>query len=500
MISMEDWVTIRNLKKKNQALGTRAIARLVGVSRSTVKKALSSEQYPRYSRERRVNEAIEPFQEYLRECYLVKRQRVSVILENLRSKGFKGSGISVYRYVEGHLRPEREGGRVFMPYETLPGEQMLYDWSEYGIEFGSESVTVYVHLTELGWSRYKVLSASLGIKQGDVFEALEDAFWELGGVASRIQVDNAKVFVEDPSRANFRWNNRYLEFLGFYGVNPTRSLPGHPWSKGKVERPFAYLEDHFITNQRFGSFEDFFERLKGFEGHWNRRVHGVTGKSPLELFGEERVHLMELPRDPATGEFQRYRGSSWEESRRVTGDGLIAYGGNRYSVPWLYSGQEVWVRVSRGVRLLVFSKVGKLIALHMLKAGKGHVILDKEHYRGYLPRKDRESFFLTQERLKERFGGYGRLEDFLSGAKAQKRVNADYNLYRISRLFEDYAEEDCISAMEESLRYHCFSYGFVRGYLTARARVRVDRIGLIRLQELPGLGVNVKRSLMEYRL
>jgi len=36
---MTDWVTIRNLKKRNPELGTRAIARILKVSRNTVKKA-----------------------------------------------------------------------------------------------------------------------------------------------------------------------------------------------------------------------------------------------------------------------------------------------------------------------------------------------------------------------------------------------------------------------------------------------------------------------------
>lgn len=93
---MEDWVTIRNLKKKNPTLGTRAISKLVGVSRSTVKKALGSEQYPRYSRGKKVNTAIEPFEEYIKECYLIKRQKVSVILENLRSKGFCGAAVLAF--------------------------------------------------------------------------------------------------------------------------------------------------------------------------------------------------------------------------------------------------------------------------------------------------------------------------------------------------------------------------------------------------------------------
>jgi transposase len=496
---MEDWVTIRNLKKKNPSLGTRAISKLVGVSRSTVKKALGSEQCPRYSRDKKVNTAIEPFKEYIKESYIIKKQKVSVILESLRSKGFSGSGISLYRYIGEHLKPEKENGRAFMPYETLPGEQMLYDWSEYSVKLGSELVKVYVHLTELGWSRYKVLSASLTIKQSDVLEAMEDAFSHLGGVASRIQVDNARAFVDDASVAHFQWNKRYLEFLGFYGTHPTRSLPGHPWSKGKVERPFAYIEDHFIMNRHFTSFNQFFQQLKAFQNDINGKIHGVTGRAPLELYEKEKAQLLELPKNKSTGELQRYVGYR-EESRKVTGDCLIAYGGNRYSVPCLYAGQEVWVRTSRGVRLLAFSKAGKLIATHDLKAGRGHVIIQKEHYRGYIRSKDRESFFITGERLKERFQSYERMEEFLLGAKAQKRINPDYNLYMIRRLFEDYADQDCVTAMKECFRYNCFSYAFVKGFLTAHAKVMVDLKPSARWHELLTFSADVKRDLKEYSL
>jgi len=499
MISMEDWVTIRNLKRRRPDLGTRSIARLVGVSRSTVKRALSSNQFQRYKREKKVNEFIEPFREYIKDCYLVKRQRVSVIFENLRSKGFMGNRISLYRYIWEYLSSQREGNRVFMPYETLPGEQMLYDWSEYRIAFGAELVRVYVHLLELGWSRYKVLSASVSIKQVDVFEAMEDSFIELGGVASRIQIDNARVFVDDSSVSNFQWNRRFLEFLGFYGINPSRSLPGHPWSKGKVERPFSYLEDHFINNRRFSSFENFYEQLKLFESEWNRRVHGVKGKAPLELFEEERSKLLELPRSPRTGEYLRFVGYQ-EESRRVTRDCLIAYGGNRYSVPYLYAGKDVWVRVSRGFKLLIFSQVGKLISVHNLRPGRGHVVIDKDHYRGYIRGQDRESFLVVSERLRERFRGYERVEEFLLGAKLQRKTNQNYNLSMIGRLFEDFSDDDCIRAMEESLRYKCFSYAFVKGFLSAHAKVMVEFNSSLSLKCFSSLGGELKRDLTEYRI
>ena len=69
------------------------------------------------------------------------------------------------------------------------------------------------------------------------------------GVCDRIQVDNAKCFVTNASRNNFVCNTRFLHLCGFYGIKPTRSIPGHPWSKGKVENPFSYLETHFITGK-----------------------------------------------------------------------------------------------------------------------------------------------------------------------------------------------------------------------------------------------------------
>ncbi len=78
---MEDWMTIRNLKKKNPYMGTRKIADLVGVSRSTVKKVLASEMYPSYHREPTIPVLIDPFAEYIKESYLVRKQKVVLSLK-----------------------------------------------------------------------------------------------------------------------------------------------------------------------------------------------------------------------------------------------------------------------------------------------------------------------------------------------------------------------------------------------------------------------------------
>lgn len=500
---MENWVTIRNLKKKNPDMGTRKIAKLLGVSRGTVKRAFASETCPKYYREPCVPLLIDPFSEYIKESYLVRKQKISVIIENLRSKGFAGTPISVYRYIAHHLKPERVAGsqKSYEPYSTLPGEQMLYDWAEYEVTLGNAMVKVYIHLTEMGFSRYKILDATVTVRMGDILEVLENAFSGIKGLTQRIQVDNARVFVTDASTAHFAWNRQFLEFCGFYGIRPTRSLPGHPWSKGKVERPFQYVEDHFITNTRFESFEDLYQKLKIFEKNLNEKIHAVTKRKPADLFAEETNHLLELPRNNGTGEYARYVGHKGE-LRRVSKDCLVCFGSNRYSVPHFYTGQDVWVRISKGVYVTIISNAGNMIATHLFTAGKGQVILKKEHYKGHIHQRDRESFFVSAQTLKDRFGSSGDLEEFLSAVRSQRTVNVNYHLFMIRRLFDDYSDADCQRCMEECRKYRCFTFAFIKGYLAHRAHMNTSVLPPSgRLQEIGMLhGAQVKRNMEEYRL
>ena len=52
---MEDWVTIRNLKNKKPEISNREIAKLLGISHNTVKRALSNETGSEYKRKETIN-------------------------------------------------------------------------------------------------------------------------------------------------------------------------------------------------------------------------------------------------------------------------------------------------------------------------------------------------------------------------------------------------------------------------------------------------------------
>jgi transposase len=499
---MEDWVSIRNIRAKNSKLGTRKIAELLGISRNTVKKALKSDEAPQYNRSvTKVNDQVAPFEGFIKESFLKKNLKASRILKDMRSKGYQGSQYALYAYIRKELRPlgnelSRNNPNAFKSYETAPGEQMQFDWAHYTVSIGGELVKIYIHQTILGYSRYKFFDVTLSITQSDVLNALEESFILFGGVCERIQVDNAKVFVDNASRDNLVWNKRFLHFCGFYGVKPTRSIPGHPWSKGKVEKPFDYLENHFIMGNEFENFSDLRNKLKVFQDDINLLLHGSTNEiTKVRYETKELLSLNPLPINQQTGEINRYVGFK-EEFRKVTLDCLISYKSNKYSVPHYFASKEVWLKVLYGTTLQIFSSKNILIASHSISLAKGEVFIDKEHFKGYRTNQF-DSIAKSMSRLSTRFSNYTNINTFIENVKVQKRINPSDHLHKIANLFEYYSEEDCIVAMEECFTLNMFNATIIKGYITKQAKVKEEDINLFNIHLPKG---DVKRSLQDYKL
>lgn len=484
MITMEDWVTIKNLKSKNPDMGSRSIAKLLDLSRNTVKRALKSESGPIYLRKEKVNHDITPFESLINELYWRNKFKGSRILNEIRSKGFSGSQSAFYRYLS---KIKAETKRYYTPYETAPGEQAQFDWSPYTVLIDNILTKIYIYLYICGFSRYRILEVSLSANQCAVFEALENSIHECGGVLQRVQTDNDRCFVTNPSKDHFQWNKRYLQFCGYYGYKPSRSLPRHPWSKGKVEKPFAYLEDHFITGNAFESFEDLINNLKAFQDVCNERIHGTTKAKPSDLFEREKSSFAALPK-------QRYVHIK-EEVRKVTYDCLISFYGSRYSVPWLFAGKMVWIKVSRGYFLHVYSESNKLVACHRLSLEKGKVIINKDHYRGN--KNDGGNWQRLKIMFLERYPGN---ELFLEKLQAQKRINARYHLGRILEIGSYYQPQQVIKVIKLSLDYNVFNYSFFLGYLEKHYQHSIVIQKTSDFDYRHPLEKNIVRDLNEYRL
>jgi hypothetical protein len=283
---------------------------------------------------------------------------------------------------------------------------------------------------------------------------------------------------------------------GFYGIKPTRSIAGHPWSKGKVESPFSYLETHFITGNEFKSFEDLRNRLKQFQNEHNLEIHGTTKQIAKTVYEKEEInYLKPLPINPITGEIKRYVGFK-EEFRKVTSDCLISFKGNKYSVPHYFTSKEVWIRVLYGTTLQVYSSRNKLIATHTMNLGKGEVIINKEHFQGYRTNKF-DSQAVSINRLTKRFNNYINIHQFINNVKVQKRIKPSNHLYRIANLFEYYDDTDCIMAMEECIALNVYNFNIIKGHITNHKQIKQEQLNLFNIK-LPK--ENIKRDLGEYRI
>lgn len=450
MISMEAWTTIRYLRARG--MGTRAIAKEVGVSRNTVKRALGSTDSPKYERAPRPNPEFERFKETVRRMLMVDRFIGSRILEEIRAMGYEGSQSAFYRYLS-QIKDEEKKSKASMRYETLPGEQAQFDWSPYTVPIDGRLTRVVVFRLIFGFSRYSFHFASLDETQASIFEGIESGLTRAGGVPNDLVVDNARSFVIDARPKHFQWNPRFLELCGYYSMKPVACRVRNPRAKGKVEKPFYYLEQHFIKGRSWKSFEHFCHELAQFEDEVNLRVNETTQEKPIDRFQQEAGYLVPLPPSRFISSQELFRHVSW--------DGLVAFGGSRYSLPPGYVGKEVWVRPSQGRYLDVYDQRGNPIFRHMLSERKGAVVIVKEHYEE-LKRRQGKTRAVLEEQFMEQFPDQ---RGFLEKLYVQQKLNPVAHLKPIMELAGIYSKEVMVRAFTMAHWYNTFSHHFIRGLL-----------------------------------
>ncbi len=455
MISVEAWTTIRYLHA--QGLGIRQIARELGLARNTVRAALRVDTPPKYTRPKRPNPQLVPFAEQITAMLFEQRFIGSRILRELRRLGYRGGPTALYAYLAA-LKAERADGHGVMRYETGPGEQAQFDWSPYQVRLGEAVRRVVVFGLILGYSRRKCYLASLDETQGSVFAALEAGFAHFGGAPRRLLVDNAKVLVADHRPASFAWNPRFLELCGHYQIEPVACRVRRAQTKGKIERPFFYIEEHFIKGGQFADLADLNRQLARFQADdLDVRVHGTTRESPLARFAAERPRLLPLP----TARFV----TGLEEVRKVSHDCLVSYGGSRYSVPHRHAGAQVWVRAVLGARVEMYTQQGECIATHALAATKGSLAIEPAHYAG-LPQRPPTTKASGTAAFLARFPDQ---QAFLDGALAAHPTGPALLVRAALDLAASYPDEALRAAFAAAVRHGCYTVPFLRGVVEQHA-------------------------------
>ena len=479
---MDSWMHIRELSASG--LSMRAIARHLSVSRNTVRKALRREAPPPKERKSRSFRRILPFREEI--TRMAKEGLIGTrILHEIRRQGYTGGMTSFYLFLKDLKKSlPRKREKATVRFETPPGHQAQFDWAIYRVPLGGALTKVVVYDLIYAYSRRKFYWPSLLETQEAAFEAIERGFAHFGGVPREILVDNARVFVKGPSPANFQWNVHFLEFCKHYGIVPRACQIRRAQTKGKVERPFFFLEQHFIKGRQFLNFGDFSRALADFTSELDDRIHQTLGVTPRERFEDERPVLGALPPNRFFGVTQLFRKVSW--------DCLVSFDTSKYSAPFPFAGKEVSVKVSQGVFLEIYSGQGEKIAVHRLAAKKGSVVIEEAHYEGLRKQSPR-----TLANLKRVFSEeFPEDTLFLEKLLAQYKWNAHHHLRSLLELAALYSKEHMQEAFKTAMQYNTFSSQFLRGLLEKQGQIKQES-PLSTVVEIPRLEFG--RPLKEYR-
>jgi len=151
----------------------------------------------------------------------------------------------------------------------------------------------------LGYSRRQYLRF---VEAQDFATTLREhvrAFAHLEGVVATCLYDNMKVVVTGYEDDVPIYNPRFLAFATHYGFRPVACRPRRPQTKGKVERPFAYVESSLLNGRSFETLDHLNETTAWWLAHVaDVRVLREAKKTPLQLHEEERPHLIPLPAQP----------------------------------------------------------------------------------------------------------------------------------------------------------------------------------------------------------
>ena len=178
------------------------------------------------------------------------------------------------------------------------------------------------------------------LARGETFEALagglQESLWVLGGVPLEHRTDNLSAATHQLRQTGGReFNERYLEFLGHFGLRASRNHPGRANENGDVESSHGHFKRALDQRLRLRGSRDFrnVEQYRGLLAD----LAGARNRRRQERLEEEREVLRPLPgrRLPV------YR----ERVRTVTRGSVVRVANKAYSVPSRLIGERVVVRL-----------------------------------------------------------------------------------------------------------------------------------------------------------
>ena len=436
MLSQAQRITI--LELHTQGVSKREIARLMGISRPSVRKVLRSNatQVPELHRP----EKAEPYRQQVLELFSACKGNIVRVHEELLANGAALSYPALTAFCRRHgigQSPVVPAGR----YDFQPGEEMQHDTSPHEVQFGGPKRKVQTASAVLCYSRMLFFQCYPTFQRFDCKVFLSDALRYFSGAPGRIMIDNTHVVVLHGTGREMIPAAEMAAFAEHFGFQFAAHEIGDANRSARVERPFWFIENNFLAGRIFSGWEDLNQQAR----QWCDKVNSTYKKHiravPRELFAVERLHLKPLP--AWIPEVYRLH------QRMVDVEGYVALNTNRYSVPVAWIGRRVEVRETQH-KIEIQLDVRNLVT---------HTrIPEAEHQRVLLPqhRPPRgQGLTRTEVHAEERaiLAAVPELADYVAAVKQRSRKIPGVALRQLLRLVREYPREPLLAAAREAARY-----------------------------------------------
>ena len=238
-----------------------------------------------------------------------------------------------------------------------------------------EQQPVELFVAALGTSGYIYAEATRTQKAKDLCESVDRAFTFYGGLPRIIVPDNLKSAV-----IRFRkddtpiLNDSFRELTEHYRVAVIPARPRHPRDKGLVESSVLFVQRKLfgaLRHREYFSLAELNEAIREQVRVLNEAPMQRTKVSRKQIFVElDQPALRPLPRE-------RYEFAVWFHKRKVRFDYHVQVENHRYSVPHDYAGKEVQLRI--GTKIVEILDGEKRIASHLRSSVAGQYTTLRAH-------------------------------------------------------------------------------------------------------------------------
>jgi transposase len=452
MLSQAQRTTILELHA--QGVGKREIARVLNVSRLTVRKVLRSNsvQVPPLLRP----EKAEPYRQQILELMNACQGNLVRVREELAASGVNLSYSTLTGFCHRHgigQPPAVAAGT----YEFQPGEELQHDTSPHEVMLAGKKRKVQTASAVLCYSRMLFFQMYPTFQRFDCKVFLTEALRYFGGSPNqRVMIDNTHVVVLHGTGRQMVPVPEMAAFAERFGFHFRAHERGDANRSGRVERPFHFIEHNFLAGRSFASWADLNQQAR----QWCDRVNATYKKHlravPRELFVLERQHLRPLP--VWVPEVYRLH------ERMVDVEGYVALHSNRYSVPLAWIGRRVEVRETKDKIEL------QLDARNLVTHPR---IAEAEHQRVLLPqhRPPRGQGIWRPNPYPEEaliLQAAPEVAAYLAALKQHSRKLVVLVLRQLLRLVREYPRESVLAAVDEAARYGLYDLDRVERMILRR--------------------------------